>query len=155
MMHFQKMEGSCQCEANRFSITDKPIARFVCHCQVCQQYTGKAYSDVLVFLKKDIARLEIGATTFKRYKLPPNIRRGICKKCHQPSIEFGILDQLAFIPMMNIKESTSLDLPSMHIFYHRRVQDIEDHIPNYSGFVLSQAMVSRLVMQGLYQRLTH
>ena len=44
-----------------------------------------------------------------------------------------------------------LDAPSIHIFYHRRVEDIEDNLPKYSGFILSQTMVSILVLNGLYQ----
>ncbi len=150
-MYFHDVQGSCQCGANQFKIKDKPIARFICHCQVCQKYTGKLYSDVLVVLKKDISELEIAETEFKRYKLPPNIRRGVCKKCYKPTIEFGILDQFAFIPVMNIQDQTQLDAPTMHIFYHRRIEDIEDNLPKYSGFILSQTVVSALVLNGLYQ----
>lgn len=151
-MSLQDVQGSCQCEANQFNVMDKPIARFICHCLVCQKYTGKPFSDVLVFLKKDIAQLDIAATDFKRYKLPPNIRRGTCKKCLKPSIEFGILEQFAFIPASNIHVIDGFDAPSMHIFYHRRKDDIEDDLPKYSGFVKSQTMVSALVGRGLYQR---
>lgn len=147
-----QIHGRCSCGANTFTFTQAPIAHFICHCEMCQQYTGNAFSDVVVFLKQDVTALNIAQTTFKRFKLPPNIRRGVCKQCHSPSIEFGILDQLVFIPKSNLKDFTQIPTESMHIFYHRRLQDATDDLPKYRGFVLSQTMASKQIMQGLAQR---
>ncbi|WP_353142561.1 GFA family protein [Acinetobacter pragensis] len=147
-MQFNSIHGSCQCEANTFTINAQPIARFNCHCKICQQYSGQNYSDVSVFLRSDVSNLNISSTQFKRFKLPPNIRRGLCKKCNKPSIELGMVGQLVFIPTANLKDPIQIEEPSMHIFYHRRVQDINDGLPKYSGFLISQTMVSMLLMQG-------
>ena len=146
------IEASCSCGANTFSFTHAPIAHFVCHCQMCQQYTGKAFSDVVVFLKQDVTDLNIAQSTFKRFKLPPNIRRGVCNVCAKPSIEFGILDQLVFVPKANLKDVSQIPPESMHIFYHRRQQDVADDLPKYSGFVLSQTVASRLIIQAVAKR---
>lgn len=148
-MSFNPVHGGCQCEANTFTITEQPIARFICHCLVCQEYSGKAYSDVSVFLRKDVKEINAKNTDFKRYKLPPNIRRGKCKNCHKPSIELGFMGQLVFIPTANIKDQNQLPEPSMHLFYHRRVADFQDNLPKYSGFVLSQTMVSLAMTKGV------
>lgn len=150
---FSQQHGFCSCNANTFNVNAKPIARFVCHCTICQAYTGKASSDVTVLLAKDVNSLKIENTRFKRWKLPPNIRRGTCTKCNKPVIEFGVANQLAFVPTANYEHPEKLPPASMHIFYHSRVGDSKDAIPKYSGFVKSQVMLSAVLMQGLYERL--
>lgn len=147
------VEASCSCGANTFRFSHAPIAHFICHCQVCQEYTGKAFSDVLVFLKQDVCDLNIEQTIFKRLKSPPNIRRGICKQCHSPSIEFGILDQLVFIPKWNLKDFSQVPPENMHIFYHRRVQDVADDLPKYNGFIQSQTQAAKFILTGLKERI--
>lgn len=148
------LQASCQCGKSHFSVKTRPLARFVCHCEVCQRFTGKAYSDVTVVLSKDVELTDISSTQFKRYKAPPNIRRGICSACHKPSIEFGIIDQLAFIPSPNYQDSSSLPPPSLHAFYHRRVCDVEDAAPKYEGFIKSQVAIISLLTKGIAQRVS-
>ena len=148
-----QIHGRCSCGANTFTFTQAPIAHFICHCEMCQQYTGNAFSDVVVFLKQDVTALNIAQTTFKRFKLPPNIRRGVCKQCHAPSIEFGVLDQLVFIPKANLQDVSQVPPENMHIFYHRRVQDASDSLPKYSGFMLSQTLAAKHIIRGMTQRL--
>lgn len=147
-------QASCSCQANRFEITGEPICRFVCHCEVCQRFTQGPYSDVTVLLSRDVELTDIEHTDFKRYKLPPNIRRGTCTQCHRPSIEFGILDQLVFVPVANYADPGVLPAPSMHIFYHRRVADVGDDLPKHEGFLKSQWAVSQLILGQAAQHLT-
>lgn len=151
-MSCQSFVGCCQCEANHFTLISLPIARFNCHCLVCQEYSGRAYSDVTVFLRRHVKDINIKATQFKRYKLPPHIRRGICKNCHKPSLELGLLGQLVFIPTRNIKQSEQLSAPTMHIFYHRRTEEVKDNLPKYEGFVRSQSKVLLLILQGVFKQ---
>ena len=146
------IQGQCACGANQIEFSHPPIARFICHCLVCQKYTGRAFSDVSVFIRSDIKHMDIQASTFKRYKLPPNIQRGRCRHCHQPSIEFGLLGQMVIIASRNLSPSQALPPPSLHIFYHRRVQDITDHLPKYSGFALSQLYAGKVLLKGLMER---
>lgn len=150
---FESQHGYCSCKANSFVVNAKPIARFVCHCTICQAYTGKPSSDVTVLLAKDVDALSIGKTKFKRWKLPPNIRRGTCTQCHKPSIEFGF-GVLAFVPTANYSHPEALPAPSMHIFYDSRVADVADDLPKHGGFVKSQVVLSAELMHGLYERLT-
>lgn len=147
------IRAECQCKSNHVLLVNQPIIRFICHCLVCQKYTNKAYSDVSIFLHKDVKHRQIKATSFKRYKLPPNIRRGLCQKCQQPSIELGILGQLVLLPTMNILDQKFLPPPSMHLFYHRRVVDVEDDLPKYDGLMSSQWMMSFNLVKGIYHHL--
>ncbi|MGM8888170.1 GFA family protein, partial [Psychrobacter sp. 1U2] len=120
---FTPQDGSCSCYSNTYTITHTPIARFICHCTICQDYTGKAYNDVTVLLKSDISELEINKTRFRRWKLPPNISRGLCKYCHKPSIEMAVGGNLVLVPTDNYPDIDALPQPSMHLFYHRRVRN--------------------------------
>lgn len=141
------INAQCQCGANQIEFSSLPITRFICHCLVCQKYTGKPYSDVCVFIHNQIKTMQIKDTQFKRYKLPPNIRRGICQYCQQPSIEFGLFNQLVIIATSNLQQQECLPPAQMHIFYHRHLHKFDDHLPKYNGFIYSQVMTSKLLLQ--------
>jgi hypothetical protein len=56
------------------------------------------------------------------------------------------LPGFTIIPSANFREQAFLPEPSLHIFYHRRVADIGDELPKYSGYWMSQlALGGRLV----------
>lgn len=150
---FEPQVASCSCGTNKFEVTNRPLARFVCHCEVCQKFTGKAFSDVTVALMRDVNLLDISHTEFSRMKAPPNIKRGKCTKCHKPSLEMGIIDQLAFIPTSTYPEPELLPEPSLHAFYHRRVADIDDNLPKHEGFFKSQVAIISLLGKGLTRKL--
>lgn len=149
---FTPQEGSCSCCSNTYTINHIPIARFICHCTICQEYTGQAYNDVTVLLKPDVSELNLMCTNFRRWKLPPNISRGLCKRCNKPSIEMAMGDNLVLVPTNNYSDIAALPEPTMHLFYNRRVEDIEDNLPKYNGFVQSQAMIVKTLAQGMFQR---
>lgn len=149
----QALNCTCQCKANSFDVTDEILGRFICHCEVCQKFTGKGYSDVTVILAKDVSEKSLKATKFERMKLPPNIRRGTCIQCNKPSIEYGIFNSLAFIPSSNYAQPEALPEPSLHMFYHRRLENIDDQVPKYEGFLKSQLAVTGLIVKGLIRKL--
>ncbi len=151
---FTPQEGSCSCCSNTYMINNTPIARFICHCTICQEYTGQAYNDVTVLLKPDVSELTLMRTKFRRWKLPPNISRGLCKRCNKPSIEMAMGGNLILVPTNNYANAEALPEPSMHLFYNRRVEDIEDDLPKYKGFVQSQAMIVKALAQGMIKRVT-
>lgn len=150
---FIPQEGSCSCYSNTYTINNKPIARFICHCTVCQEFTGQAYNDVTVLLKPDVSHLNLIRTKFRRWKLPPNISRGLCTRCNEPSIEMAVGGSLILVPTTNYPDITALPEPTMHLFYNRRFEDIDDDLPKYNGFVQSQAMVVKTLTQGIYKRI--
>lgn len=149
---FTPQQGCCSCYSNTYTINHRPIARFICHCIICQEYTGQACNDVTVLLKSDLSELEINKTRFRRWKLPPNISRGLCKRCNKPSIELAVGGNLILIPTDNYPNAAALPEPTMHLFYNRRVEDMNDNLPKYSGYVKSQTMVVKALAQGMYKR---
>lgn len=151
---FTPQEGSCSCQSNTYTINSQPIGRFICHCSICQEFTGEAFNDVTVLLKSDISDLNLIRTKFRRWKLPPNISRGLCTRCNKPSIEMGLGGNLILVPTTNYPDVAALPKPTMHLFYNRRVEDIDDDLPKYNGFVQSQAMIVKALAQGVYKRVT-
>ena len=149
---FTPQEGSCACQSNTYTINNQPVGRFICHCTICQEFTGQAYNDVTVLLKSDVSDLNLIRTKFRRWKLPPNISRGLCTRCHKPSIEMGLAGNLILVPTTNYPDVAALPAPTMHLFYNRRVEDMDDDLPKYNGFVQSQAMLIKALAKGLYSR---
>ena len=89
---------------------------------------------------------------FRRYRLPPALRRGTCPECQAPVLGFlrlAPLMQLAFVPTRNLLEQESLPEPAMHVFYHRHVAEVLDALPKIEGYWPSELAVTRLVMSGL------
>ena len=149
---FIPQEGSCSCFSNTYVINNAPIGRFICHCSICQEFTGQAYNDVTILLKSDVSKLNLIRTKFRRWKLPPNISRGLCTRCNKPSIEMAFGGSLILVPTTNYPDIASLPEPTMHLFYNRRTSDMDDDLPKYNGFVQSQAMIVKALAQGLYKR---
>ncbi|CAM3959026.1 GFA family protein [Psychrobacter arenosus] len=150
---FTPQEGSCSCQTNTFTINNKPVARFICHCTICQEFTGQAYNDVTVLLKPDVSDLNLVRTKFRRWKMPPNVSRGLCTRCNKPSLETALGGNLILIPTSNYPDAAALPKPSMHLFYNRRVEDMDDDLPKYNGFAQSQAMIVKALAQGLVKRI--
>ncbi len=149
---FTPQEGSCACQSNTYTINNQPVGRFICHCTICQEFTGQSYNDVTVLLKSDVSDLNLIRTKFRRWKLPPNISRGLCTRCDKPSIEMGLAGNLILVPTTNYPDVAALPAPTMHLFYNRRVEDMDDDLPKYNGFVQSQAMLIKALAKGLYSR---
>ena len=58
--------------------------------------------------------------------------------------------QLAFVPSKNFSGLAALPLPSAHIFYHRRVNDVHDSLLKISGYWPSEFAVSKLVVGSMF-----
>ncbi|MBP2280410.1 hypothetical protein RCH20_000112 [Psychrobacter sp. PL15] len=149
---FTPQEGSCACYSNTYTINNKPIGRFICHCTICQEFTGQAYNDVTILLKSDVSELDLTRTNFRRWKLPPNINRGLCILCNKPSIEMAVGGNLILVPTTNYPNMAALPEPTMHLFYNRRVEDSDDDLPKYNGLMQSQTMMIKALAQGMYKR---
>ena len=149
---FLKQECQCQCGNTKFTIQGIPIVRVICHCTICQEFTDAAYSDITFFASKNVHLHDKETVSFKKYKSPPAVQRGKCIACNKPAIEFldlPLFPSLAIIPSQNIPKGQFLPEPSIHIFYHSRVDDINDNRPKYSGFIKSQMALSGKIIRGI------
>jgi hypothetical protein len=148
---FTPLAASCDCGTHRILVKARPFARFICHCEICQAYTGQPFSDVTVLRARDVDMSAARSVVYRKYRLPPNIERGSCASCGKPVIEFGLAGpaRLAFVPSGNYADASTLAPASLHMFYHRRVSDAHDDLPRHSGYFASQLAVLRLLFRGL------
>lgn len=144
---------ACPCGASRFVVTARPRARFLCHCTICQSVYRKPYADATALWAGEVALPEGHTIQFKKYRLPPALSRGTCSACGAPVVGFLRLApfvRLAFVPSANYPDQSVLPDPGIHMFYNRRVADINDAIPKHSGYWRSQWAATTLVMSALF-----
>ncbi|MEE4659726.1 MAG: GFA family protein [Halieaceae bacterium] len=137
---------ACSCKEVEFSALKPPRVRLLCHCSICQRYNQADYSDMLVYARGDVALPHLPSVSFDTYKPPPNVQRGKCRRCGNPAIELFnsiLLPDLVMVPVAMAEDPGDLPAPSAHLFYERRVADIEDNLPRFCGFLRSQTAFFR------------
>lgn len=135
--------AQCACGKNQFNLFNKALLRVICHCKICQEFNEAPYADILIFNAKDVDLPESHSVEFKAYTSPPIVQRGKCKDCHKPAIELlnmPLAPALRIVPTDSIVNKQPLPAVDFHSFYHRRIADIDDIAPKYSGFIKSQSM---------------
>jgi hypothetical protein len=114
----------------------------LCHCTLCQRFHEAPFADVLVHRADDVAVPQAEAVDFETFKPPPNVQRGRCKTCGQPVAALfnaPILPRLVMVPSATFRSDADLPNPAAHIFYDKRVVDVEDPYPKHQGYLRSQA----------------
>ena len=144
---------ACPCGASRFTVAGNPIGRFLCHCKICQKVYQEPFADVTCFWASSVDVPANQPSEFRRYRPPPALRRGVCEKCSNPVVGFlhfvpGLM--LAFVPSQNCPRPAELPTPGSHIFCDRRVADVSDNVPKVSGYWVSEAHVTRSLLDGLF-----
>tara|TARA_R110001592_G_scaffold68269_3_gene209133 strand:- start:10911 stop:11393 length:483 start_codon:yes stop_codon:yes gene_type:complete len=143
----------CQCGITKFTIIGEPIVRIACHCKICQEFNKAPFADITIFLSKDVILEDIQTVSLRKYKSPPAVQRGKCIECDKPVIEFldlPLFPSLTIIPSEHIPYGPLLPKLSAHIFYHRRVADIDDALPKISGSIKSQLALSKKLLPGIF-----
>jgi len=145
------LHSSCECGTCVVDVRVVPSMRFICHCMICQAFTGKSYSDMTIVRAKHVELTNTDQISFKKYRPPPNVDRGLCRQCKHPVVEFGGFGTFkwAFIPTSNFESQGLLPMPQMHLFYERRLQDTLDNLPKHNGYLLSQLAIGRMLMSSL------
>ncbi|MFT7214838.1 MAG: hypothetical protein ACI9XK_005109 [Granulosicoccus sp.] len=59
---------------------------------------------------------------------------------------------LSFIPAANFFKEYELPKPVLHSFYDRRVDDVDDHLPKFSGYWQSQWGVASQFVSTILRR---
>lgn len=70
--------GGCMCGAVRFSARNVPIDIGVCHCRMCQRWTGSALVEVSLSAE-DVDWHD--QTHINRFQSSPWAERGFCRRC--------------------------------------------------------------------------
>jgi hypothetical protein len=141
---------ACLCGKTQFRIGAQPFARFYCHCAICQSLYAKPYADVSALWARALSPAAPSDVKTARYRRPPALDRSTCAHCGKPVygvFMLGPLRTIAFVPSANIGIDFALPAPASHIFYHRRIADIDDGLPKYSGYWRSELAVSALLVR--------
>lgn len=155
MSKSQTQSMACACGVNKLSIQGQPLLRAVCHCHFCQDFNQADYGDIVIYKKDQVTFIDDPKITYRSYKKPPIVSRGNCSECGSPVLEhlnIPLFPRLVFIPANLYAIQESLPRPSLHIFYHRRVKDITDQAPKFSGYLQSEVKLMKEVTSALLTR---
>jgi hypothetical protein len=103
----------------------------------------------------NLSILNIENVEFRRHRPPPALQRGACRRRGFPvasllrSVPFV---HVASVPSMNFPDQSRLPEPGFYIFYHRRIADIDDELPKYSGYWESEWVAGKRVIATLMHR---
>jgi hypothetical protein len=92
----------------------------------------------------------VSTIEFNTYKAPPALKRGKCKTCAKPAIEFlklWTVPALVVVPAEIIGKEVEIPSPSCHLFYNRRHNDHNDNLPKYSGYLKSQLTLTHRILK--------
>jgi len=112
----------------------------------------KPYADIIALKSSQVIQSVDSKIKFSKHRLPPALKRGVCPSCSNPVVGFLPIMPffgLAFIPTANFPEHISLPAPKFHTFYDRRVVDVEDELPKYSGYWTSQCVLTSGFFSGI------
>tara|TARA_R110001592_G_scaffold103298_1_gene291126 strand:+ start:8006 stop:8377 length:372 start_codon:yes stop_codon:yes gene_type:complete len=105
----------------------------------------KPFADIIAVRSNQLLKPVNPTILFTKHRFPPAVKRGTCPLCSNPVVallplvpSFG----LAFIPADNFSKNLELPKPILHSFYDRRVDDIDDLLPKFNGYWLSQWAVA-------------
>ena len=145
---------TCLCGESKIIVSHKPMARFRCHCSICQGLYNKPFADFTFLNAKHVSLEKTDRLEFAKHRLPPALNRGICSSCNTPLVGFMWLApwlKFAFIPSERFENSALLPECRAHIFYHSRSADIDDSLPKISGYWPSEIAISKALVQGLFK----
>lgn len=134
-------ECACNCGGVRFEVIGEPLLRVICHCSICQQFNEAPFADVVVYRSGAVVKPPREQITYGKLRPPPNVQRGKCVACGQPAIELfetPVFPNLIMVPASMHRHAETLPAPSAHMFYERRVADVHDTWPKYTGYWRSQ-----------------
>ncbi|KAL8751187.1 MAG: hypothetical protein Q9199_006597 [Rusavskia elegans] len=145
-----RYEGSCHCGKVRYQLSrEKPLDAKFCHCTTCQKIHGAPFQWAAIFHKDDInfthGHHDLGWYESSEktcvHKLPCKVS---CAYCRTPIMDEGRNMILLFPTLIDFKtpeDRKNFD-PSCHMFYTRRVLDINDGKPKWTGINDSSDLIA-------------
>lgn len=148
--------GACPCGRARFTLSAAPIARFYCHCLICQRLYAAPHADVSVIPARHVRGPDRDTVAIGRHRPPPALARALCRHCGKPvlgMLGFAGLPLLAFVPSANLADPALLPRPAAHLFWNRRTSEHADTLPRYSGYWRSELAVVATVLRAAARRI--
>ncbi|KAL8822107.1 MAG: hypothetical protein Q9191_007150 [Dirinaria sp. TL-2023a] len=136
-----RYRGSCHCGKIKYQLSrEKPLDAKYCHCTTCQKIHGAPFQWAAIFHKTDInfthGHHDLGWYESSEktcvHKLPCKVS---CAYCRTPIMDEGRNMILLFPTLIDFEtpaDRRNFDV-SCHMFYPRRVLDINDGKPKWTG----------------------
>jgi hypothetical protein len=149
--------NNCQCSCGKvqFGVHGRPLMRGFCHCTICQTFNQAPYADITLFRGTDVDLPGSQLVEYRTYRAPPAVQRGKCRACGRPAVEYLrilALPTLVIVPSANLLDRSLIPKADLHIFYDRRVADIDDDLPKFQGYFASQGAFGRKLVSSLVHR---
>ena len=147
-----KRGESCQCKCGKSELilSQRPRARFFCHCLTCQEVYGLPFADVVIVRSKSVTLEKDSHIEYKKFS--PNLARGVCTGCERPVVSILTMApflKIAFIPTANLPATVKKPPSHAHIYYHRCGAPVEDDLPKISGAAKSNFKILPHMLWGL------
>ena len=146
---------SCPCGETGFSFTGTPLARFNCHCTLCQGVYKAPFADAFLMQVDEPFQITKGEAKVVRKKANGGIDRAVCSKCETPlyaRFPQSFMGKLAFVSAGRLPAGTNLPPVDRHIFYGTRVADVADGLPKYDSALMSNLSLTLPMIKGLLGR---
>jgi len=156
IIFYQSLKYECNCGAVKVCIKPTSMFRTYCHCTYCQKSTGKAYADEIISLAKDVIVEGRDAIIFTKNNALFPMQRGMCQACKAPVLSYAALLpglKVAVMPTLLCGPAVIIPKAVAHVFYHRKIRDIEDNLPKLNSYLSSQLVTVKFVILLLYKRL--
>ena len=122
--------GTCFCGASRVVTSGIPIAVSICHCSICRTLSGAPLTAQALF-KADRVKFEGDEPTTT--STSPQVNRCRCARCSSPMYASLMKGTMMAVPLSLINTPGSSDnlKPTHHMYYGRRVLDVDDDLQKF------------------------
>ena len=121
------LQGSCQCGAVKFSLSQQPESATACHCTQCRKQSGHFFASAN--LPKTAVQL-LGEDHITWYQSSEKVRRGFCSRCGSWLFWEPIFRDWTSVALGSLDAPTGVRL-ERHIFVAHKgdYYDIADGLP--------------------------
>ncbi|EON14351.1 GFA family protein [Pandoraea sp. SD6-2] len=123
---------ACQCGSVSMTLTGKPAARALCHCNACRDFYGTPVLAATAWAPSQVA---IAGATHTFSHPSRKLSRRFCAACGETLHGTNRLEMYV-VPNARLARAHDTRLPAdlqptMHLFYRHRVLDVQDDLPKY------------------------
>lgn len=128
-------QGSCLCDAVKYSIEGTIDSIIHCHCSLCRKSSGTAYATNGYVQTKDFV-INKGQDNLTSFAFKPGRYRHFCATCGSPIYSSNDNDPSRIRIRAGLIESDIAERPIAHIFTASKANwdSISDAVPSYDEF---------------------
>jgi hypothetical protein len=141
-MNSKKLSGSCLCGSVRYSLVQKPIEIFNCHCNMCRKSNGTAYATWVGVHRGDLL-VQDKQSCLTKYKSSKQVTRSFCKICGSSLFFDHKKDTLIWMTAGTLDTDRKDLAPTTHIFVSSKAKwhKIDDDLSQFKE--IDEAYITR------------